>query len=406
MAEVQLSLCHDEFRRALKSPANTSSFPRIARLPAGRATASPHPARKGLRNRQQIRTIAVALRKNHQPSPAEILPTHTAPLFDAAVTRAVEALRAGGVVALPTETVYGLAANALDPVAVQDIFKIKGRPAANPIIVHIAGLEMARRCAEHWPPLADTLASAFWPGPLTLVLPRAANIPDAVTASGPTVGIRWPAHPFMQAVIRKCGFPLAAPSANASNMLSPTNAMHVSGSLGKKISLIIDGGQCQVGIESTVLDLTVHPPRILRPGMIHAESLLAAAPDCGLRTTDDETPEDAGPLRSPGRLPKHYSPRAKLLILSWADDHGLRAVLKKHKLDLRGTHIIAHSSIPSGMEPARVSVIPHDPEAFARAIYAELHRCDDDGARCIIVEALPETPPWRAIADRLQRAAA
>jgi len=390
----------------LKNPANTASFPRVARLPAGRATTSPRAARKGLRNRQKIRTIAVALRQNHQQSPAEILPTHTAPLFDAAVTRAVEVLRAGGVVALPTETVYGLAANALNAAAVQRIFEIKGRPAANPVIVHIAGLEMARRCAAHWPPLADTLASAFWPGPLTLVLPCAAGIPDAVTAGGPTVGIRWPAHPLMQAVIRKCGFPLAAPSANVSNTLSPTNALHVSRSLGDKIPLIVDGGQCQVGIESTVLDLTFHPPRILRPGMIHAESLLAAAPDCGLRATDHEMPDDAGPLRSPGRLPKHYSPRAKLLILSWADDQGLRTLLQKHKLDLQGIHIIAHSAVPAGIEPARVSVIPHDPEAFARAIYAELHRCDDDGARCIVVEAPPDTPPWRAIADRLQRAAA
>src|SRR5215469_3951053 len=140
---------------------------------------------------------------------AEILPTHTPALFKAAVRRAAELLRAGEVVALPTETVYGLAANALDPQAVSRIFAIKGRPAHNPIIVHVASLDLARKCVADWPALADKLARAFWPGPLTLVLPRANSIPDVVTAGGSTVGVRWPSHPFIQAVIRECGFPLA-----------------------------------------------------------------------------------------------------------------------------------------------------------------------------------------------------
>src|SRR5438270_11204169 len=199
---------------------------------------------------------------------AEILPTHTARLFDEAVRRAVEKLRSGGVVALPTETVYGLAANALDAAAVQRIFEIKGRPAHNPIIVHVAGMEMAKQCVADWPPVADRLATAFWPGPLTLVLSRSDAITAIVTAGGPTVGVRWPSHPFIQAVIRECGFPLAAPSANPSNCISPTNAEHVRKQLGSKISLIVDGGQCQVGIESTVVDVSVMPPRVLRPGMI------------------------------------------------------------------------------------------------------------------------------------------
>jgi len=195
----------------------------------------------------------------------EILSTHTPQLFTAAVTRAVELLRAGEVVALPTETVYGLAANALDEAAVARIFQIKGRPAHNPVIVHVASLEMARACVKQWPAPAEKFARAFWPGPLTLVLPRAESIPNAVTAGGETVGIRWPAHPFMQAVIRACDFPLAAPSANLSNQISPTSAEHVRGHLAGRIPLIVDGGQSQVGIESTVLDLTVSPARILRP---------------------------------------------------------------------------------------------------------------------------------------------
>src|SRR5215831_4308947 len=154
---------------------------------------------------------------------AEVLPTHSPQLFLAAVEKAAELLRAGEVVALPTETVYGLAANALDARAVSQIFEIKGRPANNPIIVHVATQEMARRCVSAWPPLADKLACGFWPGPLTIVLPRSNDIPDAVTAGGATVGIRWSSHPFIQNLIRACGFPLAAPSANLSNQLSPTN---------------------------------------------------------------------------------------------------------------------------------------------------------------------------------------
>src|SRR5262249_8694147 len=202
-------------------------------------------------------------------------PTHTLDLFQAAVQRAAELLRAGKVVALPTETVYGLAANALDRAAVGEIFRIKERPAINPVIVHVADIEMARRCTANWPESADRLAAAFWPGPLTLVLPRGKDIPMIVTADGPTVGIRWPSHPFIQAVIRECGFPLAAPSANLSNHVSPTNAAHVRKQLGNRIQLIVDGGQSQVGIESTVLDLSTSPPRVLRPGMIHETALLA-----------------------------------------------------------------------------------------------------------------------------------
>lgn len=333
---------------------------------------------------------------------AQLLSTHTPELFQKAVRRAAELLRAGEVVALPTETVYGLAANALNPAAVGKIFQIKGRPAHNPIIVHVAGNEMARACVSTWPDLAARLSRAFWPGPLTLVLPRAANIPDNVTAGGPTVGVRWPGHPFMRAVIRECGFPLAAPSANLSNRISPTNADHVRSQLGDKIPLIVDGGQSQVGIESTVLDLAELPPRILRPGMIHAESLAAV---CGpLR--EGLSAGQSATLRSPGLLKKHYSPRAKLLVLDWPDDAALHARLAAQNAPPAGTHIIAHTRIPTGFSPANVSVIPHDAEAFARALYAEWHRCDEAGAQLIVVEAPPDTPEWSGIADRLRRAAA
>src|SRR2546430_7517799 len=218
-------------------------------------------------------------------SGAEVLPTHTPALLKAAVARAAELLRAGELVSLPTETVYGLAANALDAQAVAKIFNVKGRPSRNPIIVHVAGAAMARRCVTEWPAMADRLASAFWPGPLTLVLPRSREIPDIVTAAGPTVGVRWPDHPLIQAVMRACDFPLAAPSANLSTEISPTNAAHVLKGLGEQVRLIVDGGPSQVGIESTVLDLTTRRPRVVRPGMIHPESLLAATGERDHATT-------------------------------------------------------------------------------------------------------------------------
>ena len=330
----------------------------------------------------------------------ELLSTHTPALFQAAARRAAELLRAREVVVLPTETVYGLAANAFDRGAVAKIFQVKGRPAHNPIIVHVAGIEMAKRCAKEWPALADKLAAAFWPGPLTMVLPAAENIPDNVTAGGKTVGIRWPGHPFIQAVIRECDFPLAAPSANLSDTVSPTNAGHVRKQLGDKVPLIIDGGQSQVGIESTVVDLTVSPPRLLRPGMIHEQALMSVTGKLTAGVGDGEEI-----LKSPGRLKKHYSPKAKLYVLDWADDVELALKIKNLKLTTGG-EIIAHSRIPSGSGTGNVSVVPHDAEAFARALYAELHRCDEVGARWIIVEAPPTTPEWSGIADRLHRAAA
>ncbi len=331
----------------------------------------------------------------------EMLPTHTPALFAAAVKRAVELLRAGEVVALPTETVYGLAANAFDDSAVAKIFEIKGRPATNPIIVHVSSLDMAARCVKRWPALAGRLAQAFWPGPLTLVLPRGTEIPDNVTAGGMTVGVRWPGHPFMQAVIRECGFPLAAPSANLSNQLSPTNAEHVHRQLEGRIPLIVDGAQSQVGIESTVLDLSVRPPRILRPGMIHAGSLAAV---CGPLGNASEP--GGATLRSPGLLKKHYSPRGKLLVLNWKSGAELQSQLASQRLSADACFVIAHTHIPAGFAAEKVSVIPHDAEAFARALYGELHRCDAAGAALIVVEAPPESPEWSGVADRLRRAAA
>jgi L-threonylcarbamoyladenylate synthase len=242
---------------------------------------------------------------------------------------------------------------------------------------------------------------------LTLVLPRAAEIPDIVTARGATVGLRWPGHPFMQAVIRACGFPLAAPSANPSNQVSPTNAGHVRRLLGARVPLVIDGGQAQVGIESTVLDLTTEPPRVLRPGMIHEESLRAAIGDWRLAIGDGASRGTApiGALRSPGQLEKHYAPHARLVVLAWRDDVELRSQLEARGVPASDCHVVAHTHIPQRGDLAGVSVVPHDAEAFARALYAEWHQCDEAGARVIVMEALPDGPAWRGLADRLRRAA-
>ncbi|MGO8697078.1 MAG: L-threonylcarbamoyladenylate synthase [Limisphaerales bacterium] len=335
---------------------------------------------------------------------AEILPTDTRELFEKAVKRAAQLLRDGQLVALPTETVYGLAANAWDAVAVRRIFEVKDRPPANPIIVHVASLDMAQRCVAKWPPLAGKLAAAFWPGPLTLVLPRAQEIPSVVTAGGATVGVRWPSHPFMQAVIRACGFPLAAPSANPANELSPTNAQHVRKTLGQRIPLIIDGGQAQVGIESSVLDLVSSPPRILRPGMIHPASLLAVIGRAGLAVPDTKA-GTASILMSPGLLPKHYAPRAKLVLWNWGDEAELERLVLASGIPPLKVHVVAHSHVPSGEIFGRVSVIPHDAVAYARAIYAELHECDELNPELIVVESLPSGEEWQAVADRLTRAA-
>jgi L-threonylcarbamoyladenylate synthase len=319
----------------------------------------------------------------------KVLRTDTPALFEAAVEEAARLLKLGGVVALPTETVYGLAANALDAAAVKKIFEIKGRPSHNPLIVHVAGVEMAKHCVTQWPPRAAELAALHWPGPLTLVLPKSEIIPGEVTANGPTVAIRWPSHPFMQAVIQRCNFPLAAPSANRSNHLSPTNAAHVINSLGDRLQLIIDGGQCQVGIESTVYDVLEN--RVLRPGIIPLGSSSSA--------TSTST------LKSPGQLEKHYSPKARLIIVTWKSVTELHALTKSANVHPSQTRIIAHEKIPTDPTFAAVSIIPEDPEAYARALYAELHRCDEAGAELIIIERPPEGPMWDGIHDRLRRAA-
>ena len=325
------------------------------------------------------------------------LRTDTADCFAEAVVQASSALRHGAIVALPTETVYGLAANALDAACVAKIFEAKDRPSENPIIVHVADESMARDCVAEWPAVAAALAKAFWPGPLTLVLPKAEGIPDNVTAGGGTVGVRWPRHPLMQEVICACRFPLAAPSANVSNQVSPTTADHVTAQLTGRIPLIIDGGAAEVGIESTVVEVAGDTVRVLRPGMISGEAIAAV---CPVGAGENET----GILKSPGQLPRHYAPNARLLVLTWTDVEDLEKRIAYSRTPHDRVCVIAHNRIVAGTRFGRVSILPNEPKAYARALYSELHECDAEGAELIVVEAVPEAVEWQGIADRLARA--
>ncbi len=220
------------------------------------------------------------------------------------ISKAAKILRCGGLVVFPTETVYGLGANALDATAVRKIFELKGRPSTSPLIVHVASVEQARELAADWPEEAERLAQEYWPGPLTLVIPKKDIVPDEVTAGLPTVGLRMPRHPVALALLLEVGLPIAAPSANRFTQLSPTTAAHVREAFGKETPFLLDGGPCDVGIESTVIAVTKDGLEVLRPGMAFVENAIAV----------EETTDSAH--RSPGQHKKHYSPRTRVLLVS------------------------------------------------------------------------------------------
>ncbi len=321
----------------------------------------------------------------------------------AALDRAIDVLRGGGVVAVPTETVYGLAAVATDADAVERIFAAKGRPATNPLIVHVADIAMARTLAADWPVAADRVAAALWPGPVTVVVPRGPRIPNVVTAGGATVALRCPAHRLTQLLIEKLAAPLAAPSANRSLAVSPTTAAHVLDSLGNRIDLILDGGPCTRGIESTVVDCTVEPPLVLRPGPVtiaQLEQALSAPVE-----PHRETP-DAGPARSPGQLARHYAPRTPLELPTHPADR-VAALLAAGK---RVGWLTATADAPETRQLAAsrdlvIVPMPTDPDAYAAMLYAALHALDKRDLATIVVDLPADTDAWRAVRDRLTRAA-
>lgn len=308
------------------------------------------------------------------------------------IERAAALLRAGQLVAFPTETVYGLGANALDATAVQSIFTAKGRPATNPVIVHTHNTSAAKALAGAWPESAEKLAAAFWPGPITLVLPKTAAIPDVVTAGGPTVAIRVPSHSVALALLKAAGIPLAAPSANRSTELSPTRAEHVFKSLNGRIAAILDGGACSVGLESTVVDVTGDTVKLLRPGMITVPMLEAVVGR--VMVPDVET----GVARSPGQMRKHYSPRTPLVLVELDSD----------------ADSVAKELIDQNLKPIILGwdyVYPYrwidtqQPHEYAARLYELLHEVDAGGFDRIVIEMPPDTPEWAAVRDRLQRAA-
>lgn len=295
------------------------------------------------------------------------------------IQKAAEIIRAGGLVVFPTETVYGLGANALEAAAVRKIYALKARPATSPLIVHVARIEQARELAAEWSDGAEQLAREYWPGPLTLVVPKRPMIPDEVTAGLPTVALRIPRHPVALELLKAAGVPIAAPSANRFTELSPTLAQHVREAFGEETPFLLDGGPCEVGLESTVVAVTEDGWEVLRPGMAFLGQALAR-----------QTAEGAA-HRSPGQHQKHYSPRTRILL-----------VRQGHlPAEGRGAYLwLFHQAAASS-----AIHMPEDPGAYAASLYGRLHELDRLGLDWIAVELPPETNEWAAIRDRLTRAA-
>ena len=337
---------------------------------------------------------------------------------DAAVLQdAAAILRRGGLVAFPTETVYGLGAHALDAAAVRRIFAAKGRPAFNPLIVHVPDVAAAKMLVTAWPEVADRLTARWWPGPLTLVLPKAATVPDEVTAGRDSVAIRMPAHPVARALLATVGLPIAAPSANRFTELSPVTAAQVARSLGDGVDLILDGGQTSVGIESTVIDCTTTPPTLLRPGTIsrpELEAVVGALQDPA-PVTDAEAPRAA-----PGMIARHYAPRATVRIVetdafaeavaeALADAASATRASGSPSLSARpGEGIGAVTWSEAGARAAVDATVHHalgaSPLDYAAGLYAALHAVDDAGCAIVLVEQVPDGPAWDGVRDRLARA--
>lgn len=312
----------------------------------------------------------------------------------AGIEDATTILRRGGLVAFPTETVYGLGADAENPDAVTRIFAAKGRPAHHPVIVHIGHLDLLYRLAVGIPPSTLLLTQHFWPGPLTLILKRSMHVPDAVTGGQDTVGLRMPDHPVARALLAAFGGGIAAPSANRFGRLSPTTAAHVRAELGGAVDYVLDGGPCQVGIESTVLDLSGVHPRLLRPGAVTAtqiETVLGKP----LATVSGDVP------RSPGMLPSHYAPQTALTLAASNDLHTkLKQCLEKGER----VAVLARPAVPA-LPGCIWQAMPDDPSAYAHELYARLHELDALQVDRLLVEMPPREAAWLAVSDRLMRAA-
>jgi L-threonylcarbamoyladenylate synthase len=317
-----------------------------------------------------------------------------------ALQRAASILRAGGLVAFPTETVYGLGANALDEAAVRRIFAAKGRPAYNPLIVHVAERDEASALVVRWTADADRLAERFWPGPLTLVLPKRAAVPDIVTAGLDTVAVRVPGHPVALALLRAARVPLAAPSANPFTRLSPTTAEHVEAGLGDAVDLILDAGPTFVGIESTVIDLSGECPRLLRPGTISRAEIESVVGPMIVEAPAEAPPDEAA-RRSPGMVRRHYAPQARLRIFEGGERQSMAAAARQAAAEgQRVGGLLLH---PLDAPLSHSILMPGTPSGFAARLYSALHELDDAGCSVVLADAVPHEPQWAGVRDRLTR---
>ena len=303
--------------------------------------------------------------------------------IDPVIGQALAALRRGELVAMPTETVYGLAADAHNPAAVAAVYALKGRPLGHPLIIHLGEVSWLARYADPLPPIARALAKRYWPGPLTLVVPAAASVDRQITGGADTVALRMPNHPLALALLRGLGHGLVAPSANRYGSISPTSAADVRAEFGEQAPLIIDGGRCQSGIESTIVDCTVDPPRLLRPGTLQLAELSELLPD------------HLGP-RAPGRVDRHYAPRTpayRVPAERWAQ------VLRSPPA--ANVQALSWAPLPEGVAGV---CLGDEPIAYARELYRSLRQLDRAGADCILVQEVPADAAWMAVADRLSRA--
>ena len=306
------------------------------------------------------------------------------------IADAVIRLRARRLVAVPTETVYGIAARTLDPEAIEQVYRVKGRPGDNPLIAHVSSVEMARSLVSEWPEEADRLALVLWPGPLTMVLPRADSVPEISTGGRDSIAIRIPAHSVALEVIHRLGEPISAPSANRSGSLSPTEARHVLSEFLDHDLLVLDGGPCRVGLESTVVDLRGRRPEVLRPGVVTPERL------SGILGVEVVSRDAEGQADSPGTATSHYAPATETRLCSAEEAGGEDVAVISIGRDHDSSHATGRFRV----------ALPSDPEIVGALLYSTLHAADLSGSRRIDVVPPPSTSSWAAIQDRLQRAAA
>lgn len=337
-------------------------------------------------------TVESPARPNEPTGATPLVPGADKP---SAISRAVQILGSGGLVSFPTETVYGLGADAQNDNALARVFSVKGRPADHPLIVHVAAPAMLEGYARDIPEAAWRLAECFWPGPLTLILKREKGVSDLVTGGQDAVGLRVPSHPLAQSLLAAFGRGIAAPSANRFGRVSPTRAAHVIQEFGDRIDYVLDGGACTVGLESTIVDLSGQRPRLLRPGAITPAALAGVLGELPQPTTA------SGP-RVPGTLASHYAPRTPLRLV---DGSRLERTIEQHSGTARSIAVMAMRDCRRNRPYLSWKTMPPTHEEYGRVLFACMREIDEEGHDCLVIERPPLTPEWEAIHDRLTRAA-